>query len=126
MEIFRGAFGDFNRRIFGDLYHRFLPMNYIFWILFLSAFGGSYWIGFKIKKYWALFLSPFVGVFTAGINLWLYLVFAPLEKTGLAGIVGLLVVAPVLIVIIGTLDILASLAGAFFGVWRGNRKARMR
>ena len=97
-------------------------MNYIFWILFSSAFGASYWIGFKIKKYWSLLIVLLLGLFMAGINLWLYLIFAPLEKTSLAGIVGLLVVAPIFFIIIGALDISASLVGAFFGIRRGRRK----
>ena len=96
-------------------------MNYVFWILFLAAFGVSYRIGFKTKKYWALLPAPFLGLFAAGINLWIYFVFAPLEKTGLAGILGILVVAPVFFIIIGALDTLAALVGAFFGVLRGRR-----
>ncbi|MDP3935297.1 MAG: hypothetical protein Q8Q46_03730 [Candidatus Giovannonibacteria bacterium] len=96
-------------------------MNYIFWILFLSAFGISYWIGFKIKKYWALFLAPFVGIFMSGINLWIYFIFTPLGKTDLAGIVGLLIIAPIFFIIIGALDILASLAGVFFGIRKGRK-----
>ena len=99
-------------------------MNYIFWILLLAMFGGSYWAGFKIKRYWALLLAPLLGLFAAGINLWVYFVFALPEKTDLAGLLGILVVTPVFIVIIGALDILASVAGAFFGVYKGRARTR--
>ena len=87
----------------------------------VAVFGGSYWAGFKIKRYWALLLAPLLGLSAAGINLWVYFVFALPEKTDLAGLLGILVVAPVFVVIIGALDIVVSAAGAFFGIYKGRK-----
>ena len=96
-------------------------MDYISWILFAAVFLVSYWIGFKTKSYWSLFLSPVFGFLTAGINMWIYFASGHAEKIGL----GVLVVVPVFVVMIGSLGIASSLAGLSVGVYRGRKKTKL-
>ncbi|MDO8600809.1 MAG: hypothetical protein Q7R73_04395 [bacterium] len=95
-------------------------MSLLFWALIGVSFAGAFAIGFFTRRFISLIFSLSFGAGIGAFSFWLFLVSPSAHTVGL----GIIAVAPVMIILFGAFNIFAALFGGIIGILIGKKRRK--